>query len=161
MRKFPGLLFIQFRVVVRASHRHHGRQSSHIYQDSEVGTDTHKLPRSFVSQDWSYKGLPIRMAEYTEASLLAVSLVSLVCGGSRRMIRTCSACHRRIFSSTGLVGRGAVCYLSRRASGGQEFVIKDYWVLGDVDDADVLDETTMMEAMEGIPGVRIVRQREE
>ncbi|KAG2114025.1 hypothetical protein BD769DRAFT_1391599 [Suillus cothurnatus] len=54
-----------------------------------------------------------------------------------------------IFSSTGLVGRGAVCYLSRRASGGQEFVIKDYWVLGDVDDADVLDETTMMEAMEG------------
>jgi hypothetical protein len=58
-----------------------------------------------------------------------------------------------IFSSTGLVGRGTVCYRARRASDGQEFVIKDHWVLGDVDDADVLNEITMMEAMEGIPGV--------
>ncbi|KAG1890837.1 hypothetical protein F4604DRAFT_1949197 [Suillus subluteus] len=58
-----------------------------------------------------------------------------------------------IFSSTGLIGRGTVCYRARRASDGQEFVIKDHWVLGDVDDADVLNEIAMMKAMEGIPGV--------
>ncbi|KAG2742376.1 hypothetical protein P692DRAFT_20748553 [Suillus brevipes Sb2] len=58
-----------------------------------------------------------------------------------------------IFSSIGLIGRGSVCYRARRVSDGQEFIIKDHWVLGDVDDEDVLNEIAMMDAMEGIPGV--------
>ncbi|KAG0701307.1 hypothetical protein DFH29DRAFT_806459 [Suillus ampliporus] len=58
-----------------------------------------------------------------------------------------------IFSSTGLIGRGTICYQARRASDGLEFIIKDHWVLGNVDDVDVLNEIIMMEAMKDIPGV--------
>jgi hypothetical protein len=41
-------------------------QGRHVHRDSEVGTEIHELPRSSDSQDRSYKGLPIRMAEYTK-----------------------------------------------------------------------------------------------
>ncbi|KAG1797525.1 uncharacterized protein BJ212DRAFT_1306011 [Suillus subaureus] len=58
-----------------------------------------------------------------------------------------------MFSSTSLIGRGTVCYQARRASDGQGFVIKDHWVLWDVDDVDVLNEIMMMKAMDDIPGV--------
>ncbi|KAG1813981.1 uncharacterized protein BJ212DRAFT_1482330 [Suillus subaureus] len=58
-----------------------------------------------------------------------------------------------MFSSTSLVGRGTVCYQARRTSDGQGFVIKDHWVLWDVDDVDVLNEIMMMKAMDDIPGV--------
>jgi hypothetical protein len=38
-------------------------QGRHVHRDSEVGTETHELPRSSDFQDRSYKGLLIRMAE--------------------------------------------------------------------------------------------------
>ncbi|OAX35835.1 hypothetical protein K503DRAFT_660133, partial [Rhizopogon vinicolor AM-OR11-026] len=56
-----------------------------------------------------------------------------------------------IFSGHGLVGRGTVCYLARRDN--QEYIVKDHWVLGSVDDSEVLNEVTMMEKMKGVPGV--------
>ncbi|KAG1749177.1 hypothetical protein EDD22DRAFT_785476 [Suillus occidentalis] len=54
-----------------------------------------------------------------------------------------------IFSSQGLVGRGTVCYLARRL--GQEYIIKDHWVLGDKEVA--LNEVAMLQAMKGVRGV--------
>ena len=54
-----------------------------------------------------------------------------------------------LFSSQGLVGRGTVCY--RTLKDGQEFIIKDHWVLGGKDT--VLNEVTMMQKMKGVRGV--------
>ncbi|KAG2125088.1 hypothetical protein DEU56DRAFT_916696 [Suillus clintonianus] len=54
-----------------------------------------------------------------------------------------------IFSSQGLVGRGTVCYLARRDD--EEYIIKDYWVLGGKDDA--LNEVEMLREMQGVRGV--------
>jgi hypothetical protein len=54
-----------------------------------------------------------------------------------------------IFSSQGLVGRGTVCYLTRR--GDEEYIIKDHWVLGSKVDA--LNEVKMLQAMKDVRGV--------
>jgi hypothetical protein len=54
-----------------------------------------------------------------------------------------------MFSSQGLVGRGTVCYLTRR--GEEEYIIKDHWVLGSKED--VLNEVIMLNEMKGVRGV--------
>jgi len=59
-----------------------------------------------------------------------------------------------IFSGHGLVGRGTVCYLTRRDN--QEYIIKDHWVLGSAEDSEVLNEVTMLKKMEGVPGVPVL-----
>ncbi|KAG2352398.1 hypothetical protein BDR07DRAFT_1384318 [Suillus spraguei] len=55
-----------------------------------------------------------------------------------------------IWSSHGLVGRGTVCYLTRKD--GQEYIIKDHWVVGNTDD-DILNEVFMLQKMQGVRGV--------
>ncbi|KAG2336313.1 hypothetical protein BDR05DRAFT_896897 [Suillus weaverae] len=56
-----------------------------------------------------------------------------------------------VFSTHGLVGRGTVCYLTKKDN--KEYIVKDHWVLGNVNDDDVLNEIVMMEKMKGVPGV--------
>ena len=51
-----------------------------------------------------------------------------------------------LFSSTGFIGRGTVCYLVRR--NGTIYVIKDHWVAGDP-----LHEANMLLHVQGIKGV--------
>lgn len=54
-----------------------------------------------------------------------------------------------LFTHQGLVGRGTVCYLVRRD--GQEYIIKDHWVMGDKNV--ILNEVNMLEALKGVPGI--------
>ena len=51
-----------------------------------------------------------------------------------------------LFSSTGFIGRGTICYLVRR--NGKIYVIKDHWVAGDP-----LHEVNMLIRVQGIKGV--------
>jgi hypothetical protein len=55
-----------------------------------------------------------------------------------------------LFSSHGLVGRGTVCYLVRKD--GEDYIIKDHWVIGEADEA-IMNEVTMMMKMGGVRGV--------
>ncbi|KAG1841580.1 hypothetical protein F4604DRAFT_1540878, partial [Suillus subluteus] len=48
------------------------------------------------------------------------------------------------------VGRGTVCYLTRKDD--QEYIIKDHWVAGDGND-DIFNEVTMLKKMQGVRGV--------
>jgi hypothetical protein len=54
-----------------------------------------------------------------------------------------------LFSSQGLVGRGTVCYRTKKDD--EEFIIKDHWVLNDR--GDVLNEAIMLEEMRGVHGI--------
>ncbi|KAG2071695.1 hypothetical protein BDR04DRAFT_1117524 [Suillus decipiens] len=54
------------------------------------------------------------------------------------------------FTSMTAVGRGTVCYLTRKD--GQEYIIKDHWVVGNTDD-DILNEVVMLQKMQGVRGV--------
>ena len=51
-----------------------------------------------------------------------------------------------LFSSTGFIGRGTVCYLVRHS--GRTYIIKDHWVAGDP-----LHEANMLMRVQGIEGV--------
>jgi hypothetical protein len=59
-----------------------------------------------------------------------------------------------IFSTHGLVGQGTVCYLTKK--NGEEYIVKDHWILRNIDDIDVLNEITMIEKMKGVPGVSVL-----
>ncbi|KIJ61939.1 hypothetical protein HYDPIDRAFT_169340 [Hydnomerulius pinastri MD-312] len=54
-----------------------------------------------------------------------------------------------IFSSRGLVGCSTICYFIQWNN--KDFIIKDYWVLGD--DGSVKNEMGMLGRIKGIPGV--------
>ena len=57
-----------------------------------------------------------------------------------------------LFSSTGFLGRGTICYLVRR--GGEFYVIKDHWVQNDLkQNQSPLQEINMMKLIQGIDGV--------
>ena len=57
-----------------------------------------------------------------------------------------------LFSSTGFLGRGTVCYLVRRD--GELYVIKDHWVQNDLkQNQNILQEINMMKLVQGIDGV--------
>lgn len=55
-----------------------------------------------------------------------------------------------IWASHGLVGRGTVCYLTRKDD--QQYIIKDHWVAGDAND-DIFNEVIMLKKMQGVRGV--------
>jgi hypothetical protein len=57
---------------------------------------------------------------------------------------------RILFASQDLVGRGTICYLASRND--EDYVVKDYWVLGMQDDI-ILNEIEMLKLMQGVPGV--------
>ncbi|KAG2359800.1 hypothetical protein BDR07DRAFT_1378415 [Suillus spraguei] len=53
-------------------------------------------------------------------------------------------------TSTTAVGRGTLCYLTRKD--GKEYIIKDHWVVGNTDD-DILNEVVMLQKMQGVHGI--------
>ena len=57
-----------------------------------------------------------------------------------------------LFSSTGFLGWGTVCYLIRRD--GEFYIIKDHWVQNDLkQNQNILQEINMMKLIQGIDGV--------
>ena len=57
-----------------------------------------------------------------------------------------------LFSSTGFLSWGTVCYLVRRD--GELYVIKDHWVQNDLkQNQNILQEINMMKLVQGIDGV--------